>query len=481
MTFAVRTAAIDALRVLLAYGVLPNLVMGLIAVYFGAARPLINLDYLGIAVLAPFLPLWLLRFGIGFAVVLDLMQVAAPTYHFSMAKILETTRDLFNLSPAFAVPIIVGVLLLAASVAWAMTRITSRRRSLHGVYALILAVTALFADMALSPNAITGMDRAVTQLNVAGSPGLLFLVETYASLRGEERIEIAHDQARAAAPLAEALEQPSALPKHIVMVAVESWGLYTDPAVNELIVTPLRRMATERPDLSLQTDAIDFHGSTVNGELRELCGLRSNSIRLPHPAIPLNGCLPERLATLGYETMALHGYRGSMFNRSAWYPLLGFQRSLFDQDLSQALQRSSRCGSTFPGICDGDVPEWIGNQLDQAGERPQFIYWLTLNAHLPIYATQDPRAEVDCASTAVTAGDEQQCRLVKLHHLVMQSLADLLSRRTDTALIVVGDHAPAFVSGTRRHQLSTTQVPSAVLWPRPAPEQASPVNVSADD
>jgi phosphoglycerol transferase MdoB-like AlkP superfamily enzyme len=217
----------------------------------------------------------------------------------------------------------------------------------------------------------------------------------------------------------------------------------------------------------------------VNGEMRELCGIRSTSIRLPDPQIPLQDCLPHRLVALGYRTTAIHGYRGSMFNRLNWYPLAGFEHTWFDRDLLDLLGHSSRCGSTFPGVCDGDIAGLIGRELDASPDARQFIYWMTLNAHLPIFATTDPRAAADCNASAVMRDDEQQCRLVKLHRLVMQALADMMASRRDTGLVIVGDHAPAFVSGERRHHLSPDHVPHAVIWPRDALPAAVPAPVAA--
>lgn len=460
-----RTRMAGAARILLAYGLLPNAIFGLIALYLGVGRPMVNLDYLGLAILAPWLPRWLLRIGLGFAAVLDLLQTAAPTYQFSVGKILETTQDLFNLSPAFAGPIALGVLALAGALAWAITRLApvGRMQSLH---ALLLAAAALGADISLSPNALTGMEQAVTQYNVAGSPGLFFLIEARNSLSGNAHIIVERAPSRASQPIVSALASGDALPSQLIMVVAESWGLYTDPELNDLIYEPLYALARQRGDLEVHTGSVDFLGSTVNGELRELCGLRTNSIYLPSTAIPLKNCLPWVLAERGYETVAIHGYRGSMFKRSAWYPEAGFGRLMFDKELIRALGQNSRCGATFPGICDGDIPRLIGQLLDSKPQQAQFIYWLTLNAHLPIYETRDPRGNIACTTHPVLADDSQQCRLVKLHRLVTQSIADLMSTRTGVGLVVVGDHAPAFVSGKRRYMLSRDRVPYAAVWPK---------------
>lgn len=457
------------LRTALAFLLLPNLLINLVAHYLGVSHTLANLDYLALGVLLPWLPLWQAAPALALCFIVDLVMTVAPTYQFDLGKVLETTQELFNLSPSFVLPIIGGVLLLSGLLSAAILRLRARRAPRLGASAsaLLLALLVLGADMALSPNLITGMDRAVTSINVAGSPGAVLLRELLGELRGTHAVVVTPAPERASAPIVTGLAQQQ-LPNKIVLVVVESWGWFQDPAARALITAPLQKLAAQRPDLHLELGETIFQGSTVNGELRELCGIRSTSIHLPDPRIPLQGCLPHALAAQGYTSTAMHGYRGSMFNRLHWYPELGFTQQLFDRELLERLGHASRCGATFPGVCDGDIPALIGRQLDDPAHPKQLVYWLSLNAHLPIYASDDPRAAIDCSASPTTASDEQECRLAKLHHLTMAALAEMMAQRRDTALVVVGDHAPAFVSGERRRQLSADHVPHAVLWPQPA-------------
>jgi hypothetical protein len=448
---------------------LPNLVLGLIAAYLGVSRPLVDLDYLALGVLVPWLPWPLGGLLLMLAMIVDIVLTVAPTYQFDLAKVVETAQELFNLSPAFVLPIIVAIGLGTAAVVALMLRLRppSPPRAAPSLTAALLTLLALGGDVLLSPNLLTGMDRAVTSINIAGSPGAFFAHQVLSEFGSTHAIVVTPAPDRASRPIVAGLDA-GRLPSKIVLVVVESWGYYEDAAVREQIVAPLRALTGQRPDLSLALGTTTFLGSTVNGEMRELCGIRSTSIRLPDPQIPLQDCLPHRLAALGYRTTAIHGYRGSMFNRLNWYPLAGFEHTWFDRDLRDLLGHSSRCGSTFPGVCDGDIAGLIGRELETSAASKQFIYWMTLNAHLPIFATTDPRAAADCEASAVTRDDEQQCRLVRLHRLVMQALADMMASRHDTGLVIVGDHAPAFVSGERRHHLSSDHVPHAVLWPRDA-------------
>jgi phosphoglycerol transferase MdoB-like AlkP superfamily enzyme len=71
----------------------------------------------------------------------------------------------------------------------------------------------------------------------------------------------------------------------------------------------------------------------------------------------------------------------NLFKRGLWYPNIGFEKREFEKDLRQAGAR--RCGGVFAGACDRDIPAHIGNTL-RAAEKPTFLYWLTLNSHLPV-------------------------------------------------------------------------------------------------
>ena len=48
------------------------------------------------------------------------------------------------------------------------------------------------------------------------------------------------------------------------------------------------------------------------------------------------------------------------------------------------LKRAAReGGGVFPGACDQDVPALLAKDL-KAAEKPQFVYWLTVNSHRPV-------------------------------------------------------------------------------------------------
>jgi hypothetical protein len=214
-----------ALRTALAYGVLPNLVLGLIAVYLGVSRPLLDLDYLALGVLVPWLPRLLGGLLLMLAMIFDLVLTVAPTYQFDLAKVVETAQELFNLSPAFVLPIIVTIVIGAAVVAALMLRLRppSPPRLAPSIAAVLLTLLALGADVLLSPNVLTGMDRAVTSINIAGSPGAFLTHQVLSEFGSAHAIVVTPAPERASASIVDGLAA-GRLPSKLVLVVVESWG-----------------------------------------------------------------------------------------------------------------------------------------------------------------------------------------------------------------------------------------------------------------
>lgn len=84
------------------------------------------------------------------------------------------------------------------------------------------------------------------------------------------------------------------------------------------------------------------------GEMRELCGIETR-VRIDAAVERLAGtCLPRQMPEKGYRTVAIHGYKSRMFQRSDWYPQIGFERSYFLEDL-KSMAAMHICEGAFPG------------------------------------------------------------------------------------------------------------------------------------
>jgi len=254
---------------------------------------------------------------------------------------------------------------------------------------------------------------------------------------------------------------------HLVVVMVEAMGVPRDPALRAKLMRRWREADIGRI-YDVKFGSTPFWGSTTYGEMRELCGRWGDY----HALIENRdeGCLPARLAARGYRTTAVHGFDESSFQRTGWYPHIGFQQMLFREDLLG--RGAEKCGGVFPGACDRDVPALIGERLKQAKGK-QFVYWLTLNSHIPVPASDQLRTR-DCArfDAALARDHAMICRLFSLWSGTNDSLARMLADPDlpPTDILIVGDHAPPFFDRSQRAQFDPERVPWVLLKHRKSRE-----------
>jgi len=259
--------------------------------------------------------------------------------------------------------------------------------------------------------------------------------------------------------------RPPATRHNVVLIVVEGLGLPT--------VAPERPMFDadwNRPQWAARYTVahgkVPYYGSTTTGELRELCGVWGQYVSFDFAKAR---CMPQTYRAAGYQTTALHSFYGTFFDRDKWWPKLGFQTMDFKPQLLAAGAR--QCGGIFPGACDQDVPGLIGAKL-KAASQPQFVYWVTLNTHLPVIA--DPKlgtANCELTDPAWQANDPQLCRMFMLHHRLADAIDKLAMDPAlpPTDFLIVGDHMPPFLGRQKRFRFDPAHVPYVYLRAKDAP------------
>ena len=260
----------------------------------------------------------------------------------------------------------------------------------------------------------------------------------------------------------------SASQHNLVVILVEALGQPVSPAT-----VPLFKADWDRPEwrsrYNVSTGTVPYFGATTNAEMRELCGLWSLSQVADFRRVE---CLPDRLRKAGYETTAVHAFAGDFFDRQHWWKQAGFQHAKFREEL---IAKGARfCGGVFPGACDDDIPAQIGARL-KAAHRPQLVYWVTLNSHLPVVEDYALRTENCTYGGAALAGESALlCPLFLVHH----HLADAITRMAmdpalpPTDILIVGDHMPPFFDRDARTRFDPHHVPFVFLrahGPKAAP------------
>jgi hypothetical protein len=248
---------------------------------------------------------------------------------------------------------------------------------------------------------------------------------------------------------------PAPPPKLFLMV-VESWS--ETPEGLKAVTSALAGAGVTVRD----SGYTPYQGSTLPGELRELCSRYVSLGGFAPGGAATRDCLPSRLRASGYETVAVHGYVPAFYLRGSIWRDLGFEHRYF----RDAIAHERVCAGPFPGVCDSDAISWSLDRLAAPGKR--LVYLLTLSSHEPVLAPDADRpcglfAAVPAATPAQTIARQTICHLVR----GLRARHDL----EGSYVYVVGDHAPPSIAQTAL--LPHGVVPYLVLSPASAERTAA--------
>ena len=259
--------------------------------------------------------------------------------------------------------------------------------------------------------------------------------------------------------LSSGFERAATGQRHAVMIVAEAMGLPKDPALRQQLINIWARPEV-RARYEVTTGDTLFYGSTTNGEMRELCGRWGDYFEVMEVKAD---CLPARLTRKGYHTQGWHSFEGLFFERTSWYPNVGFQEAKFGPDLIQA--GAGVCPGVFRGACDRDIPAQMGKTLRSA-KQPQFLYWLTVNTHLPV-VKHDVLETRHCEQfdKNLNANFPMTCRMFSLYDQTARALAKEITADDFPAsdILIVGDHIPPFFDRNHREEFAPDRVPWIML------------------
>lgn len=335
-------------------------------------------------------------------------------------------------------------------------------------YLLAAAVLALALVVVLKYEARTERFTSFQQLLMAGAAvALLVNADTYATagVRGTYKASAPDGYPVDSAVLQTGIAADRITAQNLVIIIVESWGVPNNP-VDMAIDNAIWNPAQWTDKYAVESGITTYFGSTTNAELRELCGAWADHLAFDFVEAD---CLPAQLRKAGFQTTAMHSFDPAFFDREQWYPQLGFDTIRFDQDLQD---RGARfCDGVFAGACDHDVPRQIGATLRANSESRNFIYWLTLNAHLPISA--DRKLGTDFCKLGPLEWRHDFAVLCR-SYTAIQTLETAITAeimRDDfpqSDILIVGDHMPPFFPRAIRTRFDTTSVPWIYLQSRSA-------------
>jgi len=465
--------------------VLPNLPL------LVAARPIsllvrgyIDLDYLVIALLSLFVPRFVTFLLLAIAIALDFMHAACITYFFAPAEFLHVIRYggfLSTMRIGLIVAAVIGALLIClATAACTLARAPIRQLRTSFITASIALVALVLADMPNIRRIPSRKPDERSPARITRTPAIGLIYSQYIYDRYTRGLRLGGQLAMPSA-VSLALNYLPDYPAHdlsadsatrqelqpnLVLVLVESWGLARDLALRRAIIEPFSNPALEAR-YEILSGTMPFAGATISGEKRELCqSYMGMDMEDQGTKAQLSRCVPMRMRRAGYRTLGIHGYWGDFYDRTHWYPKVGFDDSWFYERLHAT--GLPNCPGHFPGICDDAVADWIGGRLRERGHAPLFVHWVTLNSHLPVPNPPALKSPRSCDVSSVTRSDTAICSWYQLVSVVTQSMRNLalapLGR--PTIFVIVGDHAPPFDKDSEREQFSAKEVPYVILLPK---------------
>jgi hypothetical protein len=436
----------------------------------------IDLDYLVIGLLSLFLPRAATFFLLLSAIVFDFIHAACATYLFSPSEFINSMRFGDMLSTT-RIGTIAGALCLVVLICLLATACTTRytaekqRHIAIGVVLILLLILPLL-QIGATRRVFAGREDDLAAITLVRMPvlSLIHRQRTYDRYERGERLASAFAMPSATALALNHLRDGSKSAGHgglpnFVQILVESWGYANDEALRNALLAPYTD-----PVLLAKYEVLEgtmpFEGPTTSGEARELCQSHLG-FNASHGSVEqMQHCLPMRLRGLGFETLAVHGFKGEMFDRQTWYPEMGFQDIRFEDRLHA--QGLPDCPGPFPGTCDASVAAWLSERLAQPQASPLFVHWVTLNSHLPLLEPALLKDPVSCTVSLATRNKAQICSWYQLEYVVHNAVREMAMKPLSrpTIFVIVGDHAPPFDLQGIRGQFSSLDVPYVILLPK---------------
>jgi hypothetical protein len=454
----------------LVYLILPSMPLEIFAHRLGLVPPgYINLEYLIIGALCFFLPRSVVFVLFFLESLADFAASYCSTYQFYPGSLLSSLHYLPALQTVQIVEIFAVLILVI--VICAVLALFRPRPPLR----LWTAGILLFFVVLLSAVAVLAGQRPLGRRDVVFSyhrlvrSPLFSLTKLQIYFHGVERASEHANTAMMVSASAQAIDylnSPGAAKSpDVVLVLVESWGQPTNVDLAHALTAAYDNVGLAQKYQVTYGEA-PFDGGTVPAEGRELCHSRFGFGILRVSPEQAKECLPALFHERGYQDISIHGYLGRMFQRATWYPNIGFDQSWFGPDLDKL--KLPYCEGAFPGTCDASIAGWIGNSLlNTVGEKPRFVYWVTLNSHLPVPAKLKMPDDGVCANYPELKSSVAVCNWFRLVRTVHESVAKLAMSQLarPTVFVLVGDHAPPYDDPQLRHEFSGKNVPYVMLTP----------------
>ena len=188
-----------------------------------------------------------------------------------------------------------------------------------------------------------------------------------------------------------------------------------------------------------------FGGNTPNSEYEFLTGNTMGF--LPASSVGFNlfvrGNLPSvasELKSQGYETLAMHPYRGTNYRRNLVYPQIGFDTFYTRDDFTQA--KYIRSYISDDTLAQRIITEF--NKHEESSDTPLFSYNVTIQNHGGYFASNTRNLDLDIAvqdSEVDQTKTTLYVNLIKESDQMFENLVNYFENKdAPTVIVMFGDH-----------------------------------------
>ena len=422
---------------------LPNVLFWIVGTVLGLGRPIINLDYFLCLVLFA-LPL---PFKLGkilgvitwiISLFIDVLMFVIQFFPFMDFAAIRSLAPFLFQAPTLYIVATFGVAFYALVFPFLLNKVAQK-----ATFKFVLACAIVFGTIGGMVKEVTYRDVAYERFGrsnyfIINSQFFLYDSENQSdfSIFAKTKPQISPNLGNRAISN---LQQP--LSNKILFIIAESWGVAREKEVQRQI---LNNIYKQKDNLEFINEGyFEFSGATVQGEMRELC---NKAIKNGYAFGMLEDkefidCMPYQLKQQGYQTTALHGASGRLYDRVKWYPKAGFSKVLFVENMMNL----PKCHA-FNGVCDSALTDVVAKEFADAKDSKKFVYWLTLTSHFPYTQTDMHEPGLDCQKYGLFEGDV--CNNMRLEAQFFDDLGELIKKpeMKGVEVIVVGDHMPPIIN-----------------------------------
>lgn len=191
-----------------------------------------------------------------------------------------------------------------------------------------------------------------------------------------------------------------------------------------------------------------YGGGTANAEFEVLTGMALRNFRpqLTTPyqmLLPRNRDFPSLVTALAgdtHRTVAIHPFLASYYQRETAYPVLGFDKVEFEEDM----EHTRRAEPSDRFVSDRSAFQEVVDELRDS-ERPAVVSLVTMQNHGPMrHKYDDPLQAWGPVDESMPLDIEQYLRGLRYSDEAMEQLvADLDELGERTVVLVYGDHLPS--------------------------------------